>query len=544
MSYRVLIADDEIFMRNLLEKSLKTSGLPIQVAAVAGDGREALKMALEVLPDIVITDIEMPFMNGLELIGALKDRDIKTKNVIISGYDQFDYARTAISLGVTDYLLKPFMPKELIATFEKIIRELDSQNTLKQNLYLLRRQADKYQLMQRKIAMNSLLAGEEISGEDLEGLGFTEKRQAPVLVCIISINGTVWNFESQEQTEEFLKLIRSDYFSGQYSCYGIGLESGKLVCCFQSPGGSEAALLEAVAEGLQRLSHSMQQYYNIILYGSVGRVYRGISRIRDSYEDARSAWKDVLEPRKRIWMYGEKQQEILVTDQKLSGKISHAKSCIRGAVCAGNQQEARTQLDGLMQLYALESGKGSEYVFISVGELVYEIADDMDKQGLDKADQREILQLNQRVNVVSLLEVKEIMGRYLDACCRIVSENLSANRAEAAVRLVQGYVEDHLMDRDLSMDSVGDIAHFSVSYLRQIFKEVTGESFNEYLIRKRMEKAGALLRDTYLKIQEIADRCGYENQRYFASSFKKFYGCTPTEYKSCIEKKRKEETAD
>ena len=126
MSYRVLIADDEIFMRNLLEKSLKTSGLPIQVAAVAGDGREALKMALEVLPDIVITDIEMPFMNGLELIGALKDRDIKTKNVIISGYDQFDYARTAISLGVTDYLLKPFMPKELIATFEKIIRELDS----------------------------------------------------------------------------------------------------------------------------------------------------------------------------------------------------------------------------------------------------------------------------------------------------------------------------------------------------------------------------------------------------------------------------------
>lgn len=102
--------------------------------------------------------------------------------------------------------------------------------------------------------------------------------------------------------------------------------------------------------------------------------------------------------------------------------------------------------------------------------------------------------------------------------------------------MMQAYVEEHLTDHTLSIENMAGIVHFSVSYLRQIFKETTGESFNEYLIRKRMEKAGELLRSSSMKIQEVAEFCGYENQGYFASSFKKTFGCTPTEYKNIIMK--------
>lgn len=541
MSYRVLIADDEIFVRNLLKKNLQASQLPIQVVAVAEDGQEALEMALEFLPDIVITDIEMPFMNGLELIRALQEREIRTKNIIISGYDEFDYARTAISLGVTDYLLKPFMPKDLMETFEKIIRELDSQNTLKQNLQMLRQQADKYKVVSRKAIIKSLLEGNAVSAEEMGKIGFTDLPSAWYLTCIIRMNGAVWNFEDQEQTEEFLKLIQDDYFSELLRFYGLGLNGDTVALCFQATGMQEAKLLDEVVRGLERLSHSMKQYYDMVLYCSVGRAYRKASMLKASYEDARSAWKEALDAQKRIWLYGAKQPNSYLTEQEISDKIRHLKSCIRGAVCAGNRAEAGAQLQQLMQMYALETSKGSEYVFISAGELVYGIADDMNKMGLEKADQSEILNLNQRANVVSLLEVKEIMERYLDACCGIVSENLSANRAESAVRLVQNYVENHLKDRDLSMEQVGEMVHFSVSYLRQIFKEVTGESFNEYLIRKRMERAGQLLRDTSMKIQDISESCGYENPRYFASSFKKFFGCTPTEYKTIVLREKNQE---
>ena len=100
--YKVLIADDETFVRSLLEKNLQASDLPIQICASAEDGEEALQKALEVYPDIIVTDISMPFKNGLELIRELQEQGIVTKNIIISGYDECDYAKTAIALGVTD----------------------------------------------------------------------------------------------------------------------------------------------------------------------------------------------------------------------------------------------------------------------------------------------------------------------------------------------------------------------------------------------------------------------------------------------------------
>ena len=94
-----------------LLKNISKLPLDLEVAAVAGDGREALELALKLKPDIVITDIAMPFLNGLELIRKMRENGIESKNLIISGYDEFDYARQAIALGVQNYLLKPFLPK-------------------------------------------------------------------------------------------------------------------------------------------------------------------------------------------------------------------------------------------------------------------------------------------------------------------------------------------------------------------------------------------------------------------------------------------------
>ncbi len=198
--------------------------------------------------------------------------------------------------------------------------------------------------------------------------------------------------------------------------------------------------------------------------------------------------------------------------------------------------EVLTLLQELMQLYAAISEKGTDYIFVSVGELVYGIADDMEKNGYGRVRDDAFSLLNQQTPALSLLEIREHLEAYLRECCRLVSQSLSSGNSSASVHLIQAYVEEHLQDHTLSVESVAGMVHFSVSYVRQLFKETTGESFNEYLIRKRMEKAGLLLQNTSMKIQDIAEQCGYENQRYFASSFKKFYGCTPTEFKSIVTK--------
>ncbi|HBC99748.1 MAG TPA: hypothetical protein DC053_11020 [Lachnoclostridium sp.] len=163
--YRILIVDDEDYVRDLLVRNIQNSGLEVDVVAVAGDGEEGLRGALQNKPDIVITDIAMPFMNGLELIRRLQEAGLYSKNVVISGYDEFDYAKQAISLGVKDYLLKPFLPREMIDVLAKVIQELDSQKVLLQNMSLLKEQAVSRAGLAREKALKALLMGKECGEE-------------------------------------------------------------------------------------------------------------------------------------------------------------------------------------------------------------------------------------------------------------------------------------------------------------------------------------------------------------------------------------------
>ena len=530
--YKVLIADDETFVRTLLEKSLQSSDLPIEICASAGDGEEALQKALETRPDILVTDISMPFKNGLDLIKELQEQAVVTKNIIISGYDEFDYARTAIALGVTDYLLKPFMPKELIDVVEKIIRELDGQRALNQNLHMLIEQADQNVSFNRERILKAVLEGRTISASEAEQLGFfPEQEKACYLSSILTLKGTMEDFGMGQQVEEFIKLAQSGYFPKELLIRAVSLEPNKLAVCFCEKSKNEADFMGKLVKGLKSFSKSMEQYYDIVPYAALGRVYKTASGLRDSYLDALETWKDALNPEKKIRIYGEKKQEEVYHTGEVSTKIRTMKSCIRGAVSNGNEAEALSLLKQLMILYTSVSNKGGDYIFISAGELIFGIADDMEKNGCARPDKTDMPQLKSHMTAGSLLEIHELLEDYIRTCCVQVKENLSANRSEVAVHLVQSYIEEHLKDNMLSAEDAADLVHFSVSYLREIFKDVTGESFNEYLIRKRMEKAGELLRNTSMKVSDIAEQCGYDNQRYFSSSFKKFYGCTPTEFK-------------
>lgn len=138
--YRIILADDEEYVRELLSKNINQSMEGFQVVAKAADGREAVRLVKEYKPDILVTDICMPFVSGLELIRQLQELEHPVKTVIISGYDDFSYAKQALTLGVTDYLLKPFSPDELYEVLNKIRTELERQKTLMNNIQEMKEQ--------------------------------------------------------------------------------------------------------------------------------------------------------------------------------------------------------------------------------------------------------------------------------------------------------------------------------------------------------------------------------------------------------------------
>lgn len=532
--YRVMVVDDEEFVRDLLVKNLGKSALDIEVVAAASDGKEALSQALTLKPDIVITDIAMPFMDGLELISQLQKAGLPCKTAIISGYDEFDYARRAISLGVKDYLLKPFLPRDLEQVVQKMIQELDSQRILQQNLSLLKEQADSRAALAREKALRDLLEGrKEPSGQERELLEAGIDLSGNLfLVGIIKISGNLWDFKSQEEVEEFLLLAGNGYFPKDVRSYGVGFDGNLLAMVWCGSGRQKAVLTGSVREGLEKINKSLKKYYDVQLNCALGTCWDCVGGLEKSYKEALAAWKKNLDDGRTVILYDEDQEQ----DEISSSQIRERKDQIRFWVRSGNAKEALEHLKLLMKCYGSLSSSRSDYIGVSAGELIYAIESDMNSAGYDGKDMWPHDSVQERLRFSNLTEIRELLEQYIEGCCKLILERSEENKAEFLVKQMKHLIEDNLKNEQVDLEWVALQMHFSTSYVRQLFKQHTGENLGEYLIRKRMEKAGKLLQRTGLRIQEVAEECGYSNQRYFASSFKKFYGCTPTQFKQAVEK--------
>ena len=539
--YRLLIADDEVYVRDLLVKNVRDSDADVEVVAVAGDGKEALEAAKVWKPNIIITDIAMPFINGLELIKELQKIGISSKNIIISGYDEFEYAKQAISLGVTDYLLKPFLPRELIEVLKKSTEELDNQKILNQNMNLLKEQVKSHVSLAREHFLKEVLEnGIKESSDTLEKAKELELNLKAnyYIAGILRFQGG-WEFETQEKVEEFLMLIGKGYFAFGLNIYAVGVDKTQLAILICGETSDERGFCQLVQMGLEKISASMEKYYHTILFCGLGAVKKSISDLKYSYQEALCVWRCTLDIRKekKVRFYKASSQILQehVEHTNAANEIREWKNRIRLAVKAGHQDEALSLLSGLMKSYVSIANHKTEYIGVSIGELIYALANDMEAEGYERESPEEIFEFEDKMKYGSLMDLKEILESYIKKCCQSIETDSGQTRANAMVKQVKMLLETNLKNPKIDLEWAAQNVHFSASYVRQAFKQITGEGFGEYLIRKRMEKAGMLLQKTEMRIQDIAAECGYDNQRYFASSFKKFYGCTPTEFKKVVQ---------
>lgn len=530
--YRVIVADDEGYVRDLLVKNLTKISPDLEVVAVASNGREALQKALVMKPDIVITDIAMPFMDGLEFITCLQEAGIQSKTIIISGYDEFNYARRAISLGVKDYLLKPFLPKDLEQVLAKAVQELDSQRSLMQNLSLLKEQAGTRAVFAREKGLKDLLEGRLVPNiQELKEIG-VDLSGAWFLAGVIRLSGSFWDFGSQKGVEEFLMLAGEGYFPGDIRMYGVSFDGTNLAVVWCGTGERDKFFTQKVRGGLEKIQKSLKKYYEIRITCSLGNPYDSLDGIGRSYLEALNLWRKNQDEEKTILLYQEEPKK----EEVGSRQIQEWKDRIRFSVRKGNQKEALGHLDMLMKCYASLSSNRGDYIGVSAGELLYAIQGDMEQEGYHRERAWLVDSARQRLRYGNLVDIREMLEEYIKNCCLLVEGQSEESKAETLVKQIKLLIEDNLSNEDVGLEWVAEQLHFSTSYIRQTFKQQEGENLGEYLIRRRMERAGKLLQNTSLMIQEVAMECGYSDQRYFASSFKKFYRCTPTQFKMAVEK--------
>lgn len=534
--YRIIIADDEDDVREHIAKRIRESCPEFELVGEASNGQEALDAVCSLNPDILITDICMPLVGGLELIRRIKEADERIQTVIISGYDEFSYVKEAIGMGVKDYLLKPFSPEELLGVLNKIRDDFRHQEQLAQNMQDLTRQMEQHRQYSKEKLLQELLE-DDLTPEEIRLRGQTAGMDTEAalysvgLVHFLDTDRIKKTAFEKEALEKLLDAIHEHYFSREIQCVVTSYRKSQLLIVFSTHSKVRRTFDDAIEQGVERMNVSMEKYYGFSVKATLGGFYDRFEEIRKSYQEALAVWKAVLNPehvllRYESWKQGQK-------DGQETAELAELEKNLLLQIKLNDKNQAVACMDEILEYHALQGAGKTEFVSISLTQLVLKLTELM-KQADGSAnaweDESIVNFFKNQFTFGSLLEAKTILEEYVIRCCDQFAAS-NARQGDRLMMVVKAFLQEHLADENLSLEMVADALHFSPNYIRHLFKSKTGESFTDYLFRIRMELAQELLDNPSYKIQEIAEKTGYSDQRYFSRCFRKYKNCTPTEYR-------------
>ena len=530
--YSVLLVDDEEDIIQIIMKKLDWESMGLNIIGHAANGVEALEMAEELTPDIVMTDIKMPYMDGLTLCRKLKELSRTIRVIIFSGFDEFEYAKEAIKMEAEEYLLKPVNAVELKEVFERVKNDLDRERAEKKDTEKLRSYyMESLPVLQESFYM-ALLEGRIAPGQ-IQKYIETYQMKLPGPYYVV----TVLHLSSQSVEESgldpfLLSMSVQKYAEEQTdkrwrSRFLVYL--GDIIMISQLSGKEE--MLE-YTDDLDRLCRMGKRVLNAKITAGIGYLCNSLEQIPLSYQGAKQAVSyrvlygntraisiSEVEPSERTELnwedaYGTYIQQILKKIR--TGEQQGLEKAIAGFTgwLSGVQLSMQRYRIVLMELLA------ELFRFISSHQLNME----------------EIFESSQDVYTKVLqLESAEALGNWLLRICRNLQKTVTYERQDSTKVFVQNaveYVKEHYADQDLGVDVICKKLNVSSAYFSTIFKKETGKTFVRFLTDYRMEQAVNLLMTGNDKTYMIAEKVGYAEPNYFSYVFKKQYGMSPSKYKA------------
>lgn len=504
----VFVVDDEYLQRELVKKTIDWKALDMQVTGEAEDGEEALRKALLLKPDVMIMDINIPYINGIEVSRKVKEVLPDTQVIILTAYGEFQYAREALAFGAVSFVLKPVNPVELTAELQKCKEKLDEIRSRENSIKKMREQ------ITRKQKEQFLL--EQISGivPPVREQGVWNSVGCPA-ACQIAV--FYLRFPEEERPSaralEIEEMVQ-DYFSF-YEV--LEIDRDNLFILF----GSREMEFQ-----LQLLSTYLQEEMNHKrdFWGGVSLVHDGPQELREAYLEAYSAGKrgescgkiSVYEPVSIAAFLKEISYE---PDKLLSELRRKDYKAFREEVsrCFGQMEKMNSHPQAV---YYVAVDILMHFTFY-LAELGIDFSSEIEK------DQRLFSRLGENGNV---REMKEALLRFLDEGQRLVKDH----RLPATKKKVQDareFIDKNYYRFEMSLNLVADAIGVNASYLSNIFKKECGCSLSRYLTNVRLEQAKHLMESTPRRtLAEISEAVGYGDVYYFSKNFKNYYGITPSKY--------------
>ncbi|MBA2943493.1 response regulator [Paenibacillus sp. CGMCC 1.16610] len=545
--YKLILVDDEEDVREGVVREVDWEAIGFEVIEKAENGREALEMVERLQPDVVVTDIQMPFMNGLQLAEAIRERFPTIKLIILTGHDEFEYAQRAIKLHIDEYVLKPFSAQELINALLKVKGQIQEEVAHRENVQLLMEHYRKSMpvlkenflatLMNRKLPREEVYEKAANYGIEIGGQSF--------VAAALSIDGVLIPEEELENREELSKSVSLKYSPDQALKYfallniteeivdkhRFGLvfmhDDHVVVLSVRESENREIALQETM-KVLEEVRQNVEKYLKFTLTVGIGTVMKDVTKISYSYEDA------VLALDYRLILGNNRIISIDDVEMRTVEKVrfddvkEHALTrCIK----VGTNQEIRETMDELFQgIEGAVSVKDYQIYLLEILTCILKAAKDSNLN-VDEVFGDNFIPFTEINKFKSLEEAKH----WLAELCASMMNHIATDRQytyKNLVEMAKDYTKNHYHEGDITINKVCSHLHISAGYFSSIFKKETKMTFVNYLNHIRMEAAKEMLRSTDMKALEIAEKVGYADANYFSFSFRKNVGVSPKEYRN------------
>lgn len=536
--YNVLLVDDEADVLQAMKKKIDWEALGFCLAGTAENGQEALEMAEQLHIDVVMTDIKMPYMDGLTLCKNLKQSYRNMKVIIYSGFDDFEFAREAVHLEAEEYLLKPISAGDMEAAFSKVRKKLDQEYDEYRNLNRLSEYYRKSLPAMREQLVMGILEG-RIAGERARAMMETYEicLDSPFYV-VAALYMDVNPREEQPQPAQLftlsLKDMVQDYLKNRTRFFSTAFLDQVIVIFMLDER-------EEIDQVLYHLDQICKMGFHVLkssVTAAVGQICANTDALHTSYEEAVNAmeYRSILGSGQVLYINDIEpcsEENILVTEHEFQNLVH--------AVKLGNRDETNVAIAQIMDSIRKEPISPGQYQL-----LFMELLSELMKIGRAyKLHPNQIFgeHAGSWQELYRMVTVDELEG-WLQEVCTNLRHVLRHERRDSAARLTEqakAYIEEHYKESDLSADSLCRCLNVSAAYFSTIFKREVGMSFVAYLTKIRLEHALELLRTTEDKTYIIASRVGYMEPNYFSYVFKKQYGISPSKYRAEMSVKEKNE---
>lgn len=540
---KTFLVEDEVVIREMIKKMIPWEQYGFELAGEASDGEMALPLILKSKPDLLITDIKMPFMDGLTLCKLVKKELPDIKIVILSGYDDFNYAKQAINIGVEDYLLKPITKNAFIERLEEIHNRYEHEKTQKEYYEKFKLEMQEYERNASRDFFESLVRADfdleeiyrradrlnlDIVAEAYNILIFTP--DASDSSYNSSEGYSDWEAEVHKKIENyFLSHPVAMLFRHQVFSYAILVK------------GQRDTIKKNTCECVETIQKIMEETRaNVDWFVAVGEEADRLSKIKQSYHtaartyafrylyDGHILYYNMLEQVKENSADTSKTEAVQLKNVNINALNPEI---LQKFLSSGLEDEVDSFVHDYFHAIGrepMESLVFRNYVVLNVrfSALSFLKKIGYDDTELSREETDDVVKKTSQSTEASVAYAEEVLKRAI----AIRDEN-AGSQNRSVLKQATDFIDGHYMDEEISLNRVAHAANVSANHFSALFSQNMGQTFIEYLTSLRMDKAKELLRCTSKRSSEIAGEVGYKDAHYFSYLFKKTQGMTPSEYR-------------